>query len=208
MKKTINGTEYKVWKLPHPLLIHWVLNPGLAINELILGQRLPKESLIKDGLEPLNERSYIHCPSCETVHHGMLWAKSRGFGHYNGIYCPTCEAKIPQILNLFSILILIITFPLWKPLQLLYGDKVKARSLAKLRMNKADIDAEASKPTNYVMMGVFFGVVMGAYFMVTEGLRNGFTSKAFTVGIVSGAVSGLVFAFIMWLVMRGKNTKL
>ena len=207
MKKTINGLEYKVWKLPHPLLIHWVLNPGLAINELILGQRLPKESRIKDGPEPLNERSYVQCPSCETVHNGTLWAKSRGFGHYNGLYCPTCEAKIPQILNLFSILILIITFPLWKPLQLLYGDKIKARSLAKVRMSEADMAAQASKPVNYVMMGVFFGAAMGAYITVTEGLRNGFASKAFTVGIVSGAVSALVFAFVMWLVLRGKSTK-
>ena len=37
--------KYKVWKLPHPMLIHWVLNPGLAFNELILGQRVPKNNI-------------------------------------------------------------------------------------------------------------------------------------------------------------------
>lgn len=27
------------------MMLHWILNPGLAINELILGQRVPKVSL-------------------------------------------------------------------------------------------------------------------------------------------------------------------
>ncbi len=38
--------KYKVWKLPHPMLLHWIINPGLAFNELILGQRIPKITLI------------------------------------------------------------------------------------------------------------------------------------------------------------------
>ena len=67
--------KYKVWKLPHPMLIHWILNPGLAFNELILGQRIPKITLIdKTSDAPLMERQYVPCPHSTqfiTVHCGL-----------------------------------------------------------------------------------------------------------------------------------------
>ena len=57
--------KYKVWQLPHPMVLHWILNPGLTFNELILGQRLPKVMLIdKKGDAPLMERQYVPCSEC------------------------------------------------------------------------------------------------------------------------------------------------
>lgn len=67
-------TKFKIWKLPHPMLLHWVLNPGLCINEVLLGQRVPKVTLIdKTSDAPLVERSYVECPHCQTLHNGQLW---------------------------------------------------------------------------------------------------------------------------------------
>ncbi|WP_244213081.1 hypothetical protein [Idiomarina ramblicola] len=52
--------KYKVWRLPHPMLIHWVVNPGVAFNELALGQRIPKITLIDKASDaPLMERQSI-----------------------------------------------------------------------------------------------------------------------------------------------------
>lgn len=78
--------KYKVWKLPHPMLVHWVVNPGLAFNELFLGQRMPKITLIdKTSDAPLMERQYIPCPHCNTIHNGLLWAKRGPYKNWIGI---------------------------------------------------------------------------------------------------------------------------
>lgn len=60
--------KYSVQKLPNPLLLHWILNPGLAINEVILGQRIPQVTLIdKTSNASLIERTYVPCPSCGAI---------------------------------------------------------------------------------------------------------------------------------------------
>lgn len=54
-------TKYKIWTWNNPVMLHWIINPGLAINELLLGQRVPKTMLIeKDSLKSLQEkRKYL-----------------------------------------------------------------------------------------------------------------------------------------------------
>ena len=111
---TIDSNKYKKWALPHPLLLHWILNPGVALNEVFLGQRMPKVTLIDKTIDkPLMERTFVPCPSCGELHDGRLWAKGNGFGHWFGLVCPTCDNVIPCLWNLTSLLILLITFPAW-----------------------------------------------------------------------------------------------
>lgn len=106
-------TKYKVWKLPHPLLLHWVLNPGLAFNEVILGQRIPKITLIdKTSDAPLIERQYVPCHHCGTIHNGLIWAKKGAFKNWFGLLCPECEKIIPCIWNITSLVLLALTFPI------------------------------------------------------------------------------------------------
>ena len=82
----IDHNKYKVWKLPNLLLVHWILNPGLAFNELILGQRMPKVTLIdKTSDVPLMEKQYIPCPHCGAIHNGLIWSKKNAFGNWFGI---------------------------------------------------------------------------------------------------------------------------
>ena len=108
------GANFKRWQLPHPLILHWVLNPGMAFNEIVLGQRLPKTQLICQECDgPLLDRAYIPCPSCSEMHLGRLAAGKRGFGNWRGIGCPACKEPIPCIWNVFSLLILSLTFPVW-----------------------------------------------------------------------------------------------
>ena len=106
--------KFKIWTLPHPLVLVWVLFPGAILNELILGQRLPKVMLIdKESDKPLMERTYVPCPHCETLNDQRLWAKWNAFGHWFGFLCPSCHQVIPCLWNIFSLAILAITFPLW-----------------------------------------------------------------------------------------------
>ena len=49
-------------------MLHWIINPGLAINELLLGQRVPKTMLIeKDSSKSLQEKTKIPCPHCDML---------------------------------------------------------------------------------------------------------------------------------------------
>ena len=107
--------RFKIWALPHPFTLLWVLFPALIVNELIFGQRLPKVTLIdKESDKPPEERRYIPCPHCETLNDPRLWAtKGNAFGHWFGLVCPSCHQIIPCLWNIFSLAILAITFPLW-----------------------------------------------------------------------------------------------
>ncbi len=106
--------RFKIRALPHPLVLHWVLNPVVMFNELIFGQRLPKVTLIdKKSDKPQQEGSYIPCPHCETLNDSRLWAKGNAFEHWFGFVCPSCHQIIPCLWNIFSLAVLAITFPLW-----------------------------------------------------------------------------------------------
>src|SRR5712671_261154 len=119
------STEMKRWELPNWMLLHWVLNPGLAFNELVLGQRIPKVILICQSCQlPLMERQYIPCPKCGSIHDGRLWAGKSGFGNWLGIVCPTCSTRIPCLRNALSFLLLCVSAPVWYlPYRLYFRDR-------------------------------------------------------------------------------------
>lgn len=108
-------SKFKVWALPHPLILHWVLNPGLAFNELVLGQRLPRVTLIdRTSDEPLRDRTYVPCPHCSSLHNSRVARAAWGsFGNWFGFVCPNCKKDIPVLWNVFSLLILAVTSPFW-----------------------------------------------------------------------------------------------
>ena len=107
--------RFKIQALPHPFVLHWVLNPVIMFNELILGQRLPKVMLIdKESDKPWMERCYIPCLHCETLNDVRLWEKSHVVcGHWFSIVCPSCHQIIPCLWNIFSLAVLATTLPLW-----------------------------------------------------------------------------------------------
>ncbi|MCG9133053.1 hypothetical protein J5I95_15360, partial [Candidatus Poribacteria bacterium] len=98
--------RFKIHALPHPFVLLWVLFPGIMFFELISGQRLPKVALVDKEME----RSYVPCPHCETLNDRRLWAAC---GHWFGLVCPSCHQIIPCLWNIFSLIILAITYPLW-----------------------------------------------------------------------------------------------
>lgn len=201
-----NYDKYKIWKLPHPVLLHWILNPGLCINEIVLGQRIPKISLIDEtSSAPLVERTYAECPHCETIHSSKIWGKGNTFFHYAGLYCPSCEGKIPTLMNVFSFLILIITFPLWKPVSLLFGEAFKSWELSRLKK----ISTASKKPVQVsgIKMGLQFGAFMGLFFFIQRGVLSGWSLQSAFISILSGLASGLFFGLIMHLFLSRKGRR-
>lgn len=101
----------------HPLVLHWIINPGLAFNEIVLGQRLPATSFVcKNCRKPQGERSWIECPHCQGISYGKMWMGSYAFWHWFGVYCPHCALRIPTIWNATSVVAAAILSPIWWPI--------------------------------------------------------------------------------------------
>ena len=104
--------QFKTWSKNHILLLHWKIDPGLAVNELCLGQRLSETTFICRScghwLSP--DTHYIECPACDRFHNARIW-QNAGFGNWFGITCPDCAAPIPCVSNFTSLLILKLISP-------------------------------------------------------------------------------------------------
>ena len=173
--------RFKIWALPHPFTLFWVLFPAAMFNELIFGQRLPKVTLIeKESDKPPEERSYVPCPHCETLNDRRLWAtkgSAFGHGHWFGLVCPSCHQIIPCLWNIFSLAVLAITFPLWYfPVRFFrhkWIEKEKER-FAKV-LERPLIQATSMHSMGWIgafVVGVSI-VVMGVIFEVVWNVWNG-----------------------------------
>lgn len=114
------GRLCEIWALngsnPGIRLMYWhlILNPGLAFNELVLGQRFPERLYIcKSCTDILGARTYIHCYACDTFHENGKWAGKRAFGNWLGYVCPKCGSQIPCLWNVTSRFLLLLSWPVW-----------------------------------------------------------------------------------------------
>lgn len=198
--------KYRIQQLPNPLLLHWIFNPGLAINEVFLGQRIPKVLLIdKTSNAPLVDRNYVPCPSCGAIHNGKLWGKGNAFGHWFGYICPNCEQKIPCLWNLFSLVLLVILSPIWFPLKKIYEQKYIAYELSRYKK----MEASAAQPISqfaWVKMGFVFGLLMFAFFISAEHFRAGITADKLQFLAAINAMGGLFFGGVMWFFLGRKKS--
>ncbi len=200
--------RFKIWALPHPILLHWVLNPVIMFQELIFGQRLPKVSLVdKESDKPWMERSYIPCPHCETLNDSRLWAtKGNAFGHWFGFVCPSCHQIIPCLWNIFSLAVLAITFPLWYfPARFFHQrwlEKEKER-LAKV-LERPLIQATSILSIGWI--GIFaYGVSFMVIWVICEVLRNVWNGREWDLktmleSLPMGMVAGFAISlFLSWM---------
>ena len=202
--------RYKKWALPHPLVLHWVLNPGIAFNELVLGQRLPKVTLVdKESDGPFIERGYIPCPHCQTLHTGRLWAKKNSFGHWFGYVCPTCEKNIPCLWNVFSVLILVALFPIWIFPVLLFKEKWLAFEKRRIRQALNDPMVRAAD-IRWVRNGVvYFGGLMWFFVGVGPQVWSAVNGKDMNLTLMLVQLpiwlgAGLAWGLVMQLLMNKK----
>lgn len=194
--------RYTVWRLPHPMLLHWVLNPGLAVNELLLGQRIPRVTWIdRTSRAPLMERQVVPCPHCSSLHDGRLWSGRRAFGHWFGYVCPSCQGRIPCLWNLTSLVLLALTAPLW----IAFKPALERRWLAwqRERLAKAPVVLPEAKQVSWLGMGLGFGALMFCFLVLPPALQGQLTPREIGLQALVWLVGGLVFGGAMrWFMGR------
>ncbi|MBT6435727.1 MAG: hypothetical protein HOK28_21725 [Deltaproteobacteria bacterium] len=197
--------KYKVWQLPHPMVLHWVMNPGLAFNELILGQRLPKVMLVdKTSDAPLMERQYVPCPECNVLTDARVWGGSRSKGHWFGYVCPGCNGRIPCLWNLTSLVLLALTFPLW--IWFKGGAEKKLLEREKQRLAQIDMDnLPGATQTSWLKMGITFGVLIFFVELVRDSLEKDLTLDKVGFTGAAALLGGLVFGLLMKLFLTKKS---
>lgn len=208
-------SKYKIYTWKNWMMLHWIINPGLAVNELILGQRVPKVSLEDKTIDkPRIERTLIPCPHCETLHDGRTWSTQNGtaFKNWFGLYCKNCGKIIPCLTNALSFLILVITFPIWG----WFRKSLKIKWLEKQPERYKDIDIEKTRnlfdKKSWINTGLSWGffmfIMMSILFPYFDGTE--ITLKTIFLGILIWSIAGLVFGYTMKLFFNAtvrKNNK-
>lgn len=204
--------KFKVRRWYHIIKLHWIINPGLAIYELIFGQRIPKTSLEDqtDG-SPRPERSYIPCPHCGKKHKGITWSKKNGtaFRNWFGLYCPNCGNVIPCIMNILTFLILAITFPIWG----WFRKSIKSKWLEKQSSRYENLNLEYSHKclSNYVWIktGLTWGGIMFIFmtFLFPLMVNESITWESILIAVPIWTVAGLGWGYFMkwYLSKTGKK---
>ena len=201
-------SKYKVRTWKNPMMLHWIVNPGLAFNELVLGQRVPKIMLIeRNDSKSLQEKTFVPFPHCGTLHPGQKWSvENNAFKNWFGLYCDACGKIIPCLRNITSWVLMTLTYPLWFWLK----DSRKSRWLERQPARYKNLNL-ANQPNPYegrgwIRQGLYWGllmwIMMAVIFPLIDG--SGITVKTLLIGIPVWAVGGLGFGYTMKLIM-GKS---
>lgn len=204
--------KYKIWDWKSPVILHWIINPGLVINELIFGQTIPKVMLIeREGEKPFTQRSFIPCPHCGELHSGLKYSTQNktALKNWFGFYCDKCSKVIPVQRNLISLIVLTITFPIWgwfrKSLEQSWLDKQPER------YKNLNLELAIPKITGkkWLMMGLIWGLFMYVImtFIFPLIIQEEITQKSMLIGIPIWLIGGLGFGFTMkiWMNRKGKQ---
>src|SRR5690625_4170602 len=109
----IDKNRYKIYTWKNWMMLHWIINPGLAVNDLILRQRVPKLSLLDKTIDkPRVERTFIPCPHCSSLLVGCSWSTQSGmaFNSRFRLYCKDCGCVMPCLNNGVSFIVLVVNF--------------------------------------------------------------------------------------------------
>ena len=186
----------RTWK--SPILLVWLLNPFIAIGELLLGRRLAQVTLIGKGEGgTLKGMEYVPCPHCGTIHSTLEWSKQNHTVYKNwfGLYCKDCGKIIPCLYSMVSYVLLGLTFPIWY----WFKDTWKARWLEKQRIRFAKpLDLELHAFT-WWKVGLKWGAWMYVFLTVILPLIVGesITVRKLSYGIIFWLVGGLVFGLFL-----------
>lgn len=203
----VDDKKFKTWQLPSPLLLHWILNPGLAINELVLGQRIPKVTLIDETSDaPLIERQYVPCPHCHTIHQGAIWSKKGAFQNWFGLVCPTCEKIIPCLWNITSLLLLAVFSPLWWWFHQPLKEKWRQFKLRQYATTNFDVPLHENS-TSWLKIGVTFGILMFVLALTILWLNDNLADKSLLSITIVCALAGVGFGGAMKLLLGTKQVK-
>lgn len=78
--------------LRDPSVLGWAINPGAALSELLVGERVPEVSYECEGCGG----QFVQCPGCRAFlsDEEVPFTASSNWGGYR---CPRCRARIPHL---------------------------------------------------------------------------------------------------------------
>ncbi|PID29545.1 MAG: hypothetical protein CR982_02445 [Candidatus Cloacimonadota bacterium] len=205
--------RYKVYTWKNWMVLHWILNPALAINELILGQRIPKISIEDKTIDkPRFERSFVPCPHCKTIHDSRVWALENrtSFKNWFGLYCKECGKIIPCLTNLTTFLLLLITYPIWG----WFRESLKRRWLEKQPKRYQNVSIKKTdnpfSEKNWFMSGMVWATfiflinsIILPYFFYDKEI----TLKSLVGGVIASIIGGVIFGYTMKLFNNKREKK-
>lgn len=202
---------YKIWNWKNIVILHWIINPGLVINELMFGQTIPKVMLIeRKSKKPFYQRALVPCPHCGMLHNGLKWSSHNktAFKNWFGFYCDNCKGIIPVQRNLTSLILLFLTFPIWG----WFRKSLKKKWLEKQpeRYKNINLDVPENKNTteHWLISGIVFGLFMFIIMVVIIPIIKGetITIKNIIIGIPLWTIGGLAWGYLMklWMNKQGK----
>lgn len=204
--------RWKVYTWKHWSVLFWILNPGSAINELILGQRVAKLYLEDKTMDASKfERGFTPCPHCDELHDNRLWSteNNTAFGNWFGLYCRNCGDVIPCIMSVLTFMILAVTSPIWY----WFKDGLKEKWLVKQKDRYEGIDV--STQTNpfagrgWIVVGLEWGlgmfVIMGVLYPYFIGSHFSWSSLPFS--FMLWMLGGLGFGYVMKVTMGRQPQK-
>lgn len=192
--------KYKIYTWKSGVMLHWILNPGLAFNELFLGQRVPKVSLIdKTSDKPYMDRGFTPCPHCGYLHPSLTWSAQNNlaFGNWFGLYCYKCGGIIPCLRNATSFILLAVTAPLWW----WFRDALKNAWLKRQPARYANLDLSnlTFARTSWLATGAGFGGFMFLFYILFDPWLYGgtLTIQKILGALLSSTIAGLLFGLTM-----------
>ena len=206
--------KYKIKDWKSPEILHWIINPGLVLPELIFGLAIPKVMLIeREGDKPFYQRSFIPCPNCWKLHPVVKYSAQNktALKNWFGLFCDNCKGIIPIQRNLTSLIILTITYPIWgwfkKSLKQKWLDKQPER----YKNLNLEIIEKKNTTKNWLKRGLFFGLFMFVATQIIYPLieNKEITQKNILIGIPFWLICWLGWGLIMkWLMnKKGKENK-
>ena len=199
--------KYQLLQLPSPLLLFWAINPVIAMNELLLGQRLPQVTLIeKHNQQPLLERQFAPCPHCNVLNPARLWSSGNTFGHWFGYVCPECSGAIPCLWSLTSLLLLAVSAPIWlllkKPLQ----QHLQTKSLKRVRAMKMKPQQEKSQQP-CIKTAQAIAVILFLFMLFVQSRGASLTFEQVSISLMTSCLLGIVFGQLVTLKKRRRLKK-
>lgn len=199
---TFDKSKYKIYTWKNWIMLHWMINPGLLINELFLGQRVPKitlEDKISD--QPRIDRTFVPCPHCETLHDSRTWSTQNGtaFKNWFGLYCPECGGIIPCLMNIFTALVLGISYPIWGWFRRTLKEKWLAKQPQRFKELKIQEVKNPFEGKGWIKMGLIWGGIMFVImtFIFPFFTDDGIERKQILINVPVWIIAGLVFGYIM-----------
>ena len=203
--------KFKMWNWKNPMILHWIINPGLVINDLFLGQTIPKVMLIeREGKKPFYQRSHVPCPHCGTLHSGLKWSSPNktAFKNWFGYYCDNCKKIIPVQRNLTSLIVLTVTFPIWCWFRKSLRQNWLTKQPDRYKNLNLEIPEKKNSTKNWLKSGLIWGLFMFVSLSIVYPLIKGveITQKNILIGIPLWLIGGLVWGYTMkiWMNKKGK----